>query len=247
MKKILSAVILALVVALVPAGAFAKPGGTEGRYGTGYFTVGPATLPASGCINHPMRADVNLDYATDGWFISVNALRPDGSLADGWVSEVYWYDYGASYFEETIMLCTGLDMPGTYTMTGTIHTVNNGSSTVVQQPMTPATFAVNPYVAPVVTPPPPPAPVTADVVGNVTKKFITRGVKLTFKAKKLPDGTVLGRKLRWSIVVDNKVKSFSQGPDSKKVKSLTFPRRSGVHKIKVLRNGKVAMRLRVRA
>ena len=251
MRKIITALVAGLLLALVPATSFAQTDVNARRLGTGYFTVGAANLPASGCIQHPMRADVNIGYETDGWFISVTANRPDGSIADGWVSEIYWYDWGPSYFEETVMLCTGIDVPGNYTLNGTINTVNNGSSTVIKQSMTPAPFAVNAYVAPVVaTPPPPPpapAPVYADVKGSVSKKYITRGVKFTFKARALPEGAVVRNKLKWSVLLDDKVRSFTQSPDTKRVKSYTFPRRSGVHKIKVLRNGKVAMKVTVRA
>lgn len=247
MKRIIAAAVAAIMLALAPGAATAATPDAR-KLGTGYFTVGAANLPASGCISHPMRADVNIGYETDGWFLSVTANRPDGSIADGWVSEVYWDDWGQSYFEETILLCTGIDTPGSYTLNGVINTVNNGSATVVKQPMSPAVFAVNAYVAPTPPPPPPPAPpVAADVTGSVTKKRVDRGVQFTFKSKALPAGTVVGNKLQWSIVSDDKVKSFSQGPSAVSKKTLKFPKRSGIHKIKVLRNGKVAMRVIVRA
>lgn len=249
MKKFLSAIILALLVALVPAGAFAQPGDTSAaRYGTGTFTVGPATVPAAGCISHPLRVDLNVGYETDGWFISVNVNRADGSVADSWVSEVYFDDWGASYFEEPFQLCAGA-VTGNYTASGTLHTINAGSSVVTQQPLTPTVFAVAPYIAPVVVPPVvvTPAPVTADVAGAVTKKWVDRGVQFTFKSKAIPAGTVVGDKVQWSIVSGDKVKSFSQGPSATSKKTLKFPKNSGAHKIKVLRNGKVAMRVTVRA
>ena len=138
MKKTLSALILALLVALAPTAAFAKQGGADPRYGTGNFTVGPATMPASGCINHPYRVDVNIGYETDGWFIDVTIAGPNG-VADSWVSDVYWDDWGPSYWQESVLICA----PGTYTISGNLHSVNNGSSTVVEQALTPATFTVN--------------------------------------------------------------------------------------------------------
>lgn len=251
MKRVIL-LLAAFMVALVPAGtASAAPDVNAKKLGTGYFTVANATIPAAGgCFYHPMRADVNIGYETDGWFMAVNVTGPNGAYVDSWISELYWDDWGASYFEETIFICSTIDGPGTYTITGEISTVDNGSATVLKSPMTPATFVVNPSAPPVVTPPvvntPAPA-ATADVAGNVTKKKVDHGVKLTFKTKEIPAGTVVGNKLQWSIVVDDKVKSFSMGADAVKTKILKFKKRSGVHKIKVLRNGKVAMRMAVRA
>lgn len=275
MKRLIGPLALAVSLALAPAtvaqadstttpkarttGVEAhKSKTTNARYGSGYFTVGTATLPASGCIEHPYRGDVSIGYETDGWYVETTVYDAAGAWAGGFVSEVYFDEWGTYYLEDTVTLCTGIDAPGTYRIVGTIHTVNSGSSVITEQAMTPATFAVNPYVAPT-PPPPPPAPAPsvppttpatveyADVKGTVSKKSITRGVKLTFKAKPIPVGAQIRNKLKWTIIKDNKVSSFTQKPDTKKVKTLTFKKGSGVHKIKVLRNGKVATKVTVRA
>nr|WP_300048118.1 hypothetical protein [uncultured Nocardioides sp.] len=267
MKRMIGLLTLALSLALGPA-TVAQAADHEpqqqprtavaAKYGTGYFTVGAANIPATGgCFYHPYRVDVNLGYETDGWFLSVNINGPKGYV-DSWVSDVYWDDWGASYWEEDVFICSTLHGPGTYTMTGTLHTVNSGSSTVVEQALTPASFVVNPYVAP--APPPPPVPTIpapvpttpaavnyVDVKGTVSKQAVTRGVKLTFKAKPIPVGAQIRNMLKWTIIKDDKVSSFTQKPDTKKVKTLTFKKGSGVHKIKVLRNGKVATKVTVRA
>lgn len=268
MNRIIGWLALAITLALAPVTAVQAADATperydakvsNARYGTGYFTVGNVTLPATGgCFNHPHRLDVNIGYETDGWFVAVNINGPNGYV-DGWISETYFDDWGASYFEENAFICSTLDGPGTYTISGTLYTINQGSSVVTEQALTPANFTVSPYVAPV--PPPPPAPTTpppppppapapvvyADVKGSVSKKMVTRGVKFTFKAKPIPAGAQIRNKLKWTIIKDDKVSSFTQKPDTKKVKTITFAKGSGAHKVKVLRNGKVATKVTVRA
>lgn len=256
MKKILSALVLALLVALVPTGAFANPSGANARYGTGSFTVSSLTLPAQyGCFYHPYTANLSLGYETTDWYLDVRITAPNGTIHDtGYASE---YDTvgGTRSLAGEIFFCSSQTTPGTYTITGVLNTYEGASDyTATPQNLTPATFTVSPYVAP--TPPPPPAPAPApapapvtfvDVKGTVSKQAVTRGVTFTFKSQPLPAGTQVRNTLKWTIIKDGKVSSFTQRPGTKRVKTYTFSRGSGVHKLKVLRNGKVATKVTVRA
>lgn len=102
----------------------------------------------------------------------------------------------------------------------------------------------NPAPPPAPVPVPVPAPVpappaTADVTGTVSSKGVTNGVKLAFKSAALPVGTVVGKRLSWTVLVDRKIrKSFSQGPSAIRNLKVTSPDRSGRHVVKILRNGK---------
>jgi hypothetical protein len=254
MKRILSAVILALFVALVPTGAFAQE--ASARYGTGSFTVNSLTLPAQfGCFYHPYTANLSLGWETTDWNLDVRITAPNGTLHD----TAYAYELdtvgGTRSLAGEIFFCSSQTTPGTYTITGVLETYEGATDyTPTAQNLAPATFTVSPYVAP--TPPPtaptvPPAPAPAvtyaDVKGTIAKQAVTRGVKFTFNAQPLPAGAQIRNQLKWTIIKDGRVSSFTQRPDTKRVKTYTFTRGSGVHKIKVLRNGKVASKVTVRA
>ena len=130
MKKTIGLLMLAITLALGPAAAVQAADAPQrhdskvanARFGTGYFTVSNVTLPATGgCFDHPHRLDVNIGFETDGWFVAVDINGPKGPV-DSWVSQTYFADWGASYFEESAFICSSLDGPGTYTITGTLYT-----------------------------------------------------------------------------------------------------------------------------
>lgn len=249
--RLLKTLALAIVLALVPStAAFAGPSTVAARYGTGTFTVGNVQLLEYGCFYHPYSANLNLGYETTEWDVDIRITAPNGSIFE--FDYGYGYGGGVRTLTGEMFFCSSLDTPGTYTVTGVLETYEGTYDyTPTAQTMTPVQFQVLPYVAPTPPPPPvPPAPVItyADVTGSVNSKAITRGIKLTFKSKALPTGAVVGKRLSWKVLIDGKTrKSFTQGPSSIRSVQFTSPARSGRHKVKVLRNGKVSKTFYYRA
>lgn len=260
MNKILSKVAAALAVALVlafaPSSAIAMPAASA-RYGAGSFTVANTTLLSYGCFYHPYTVNLGVTGASY-WDVDVRVLAPNGSVFE--MDYLYGTGSGSASFPEDMFFCSSLDPAGTYTITGTVTTYDYYYDEIAATPLTSSAFTVSPYVAPAPTPTPVPvpapapvpaptttAPVFADVSGTVSKKLINRGVKFTFRAKALPSGTTLRKKLTWTIVSDGKFKTITQGPSSTKSLTMRFPGRSGKHLVKVLRNGKLATKVTVRA
>ena len=246
MKKLLGLLMLAIMLALVPQSAQAA------RYGTGSITANNLTFPAQyGCLYHPYTVNLSLGYETTDWYLDVRITAPNGTLYDtGYASE--WDTVGGSRtLTGEIFFCASQTTPGTYTITGVLNTYEGASDyTATPQNLTPAQFTVSPYVAPTPPPPPPPAPTptptpapappaTADVTGSVSGTKINNGIKLTFKSKALPAGTVVGKRLAWTVLVDSKIrKTFSQGPSAIRTLKFTSRDHSGSHKVKILRNGR---------
>ncbi len=90
--------------------------------------------------------------------------------------------------------------------------------------------------------------VYADVTGSVSSKAVPNGAKLTLKSNALPTGATVSKNLTWTVIADGKIKkTITQSPSKVTTTTLRFKDRSGMHIIKVLRNGKVAKTVRVRA
>ncbi|GAA1918987.1 hypothetical protein [Nocardioides hwasunensis] len=238
MKKPVSLLMSALALALVPTGATASQptGSMTARTGAGSFTVAPTlTLPAEDCVDHYYDLHLTIGEDTDDWYVDVTVLAPDGSIVGGYESDTY-NDTGAQLLDDYVTLCSGDDDPGAYRIVGDLYTTNDDSPTYVKQALTPSGFTV---VA---------APVTyVDVAGTVSKKLVRRGVELTFKADKVPASTTVRTPLRWSVVVDGRLTSFTQKPGATKRKKYVFAQGSGRHRIKVLRNGKPTLKVVVRS
>lgn len=223
--------LLALALTLAPAGAYGSSDApTDTRYGTGSFAVSSAVLPATGCINHWYVTTVHVGDETDSWYVDVTVYDPDGGIAGGYDREVSDDEPGTTSIDDDVSLCAGVDDPGTYRIVGSLFTANDGSSSFVEQQLTPSSFTV--------AAPSGAMPTQVDVVGKVTSAKVTRGVRLTFRTEPVPAG-VIANKVRWTVLLDGKIrKTFSQGAAERRQLKVTSPARSGTHVVKVLRNGK---------
>lgn len=231
MKTLTGLLALAVTFALAPGAAYGSSTAlTESRYGTGSFAVSNAVLPATGCITHWYVTTVNVGDETDSWYVDVTVYDPDGGIAGGYDREVSDDEPGTTSIDDDVSLCAGVDDPGTYRVVGSLFTANDGSSSFVEQQLTPASFTL---AAPSGS-----TPAQVDVVGKVTSAKVTRGVRLTFRTRPVPAGAT-ATKVRWTVLLDGRIrKTFSQGAADRRQLKVTSPARSGKHVVKVLRNGK---------
>lgn len=256
--KFLRLLVIVLALMLIPATAHAKP--IERKYGSGAITVAAAALKEYGCFYHPYSATVTIGPETTNWFASLDVIAPNGSVHSKKVTGISSAP-GVVTVAGAVFLCSTLDANkvGTWTITGMIHSTNIGGSGVAESPLTPATFVLSPYAAPAPPAPvpttpaepvasTPAAPVYADVSGSASSKAVSKGVKLTLKSNAIPTGATVGKNLTWTVIADGKIKkTITQGASKITTVTLKFKARSGMHLVKVLRNGKVAKTVRVRA
>lgn len=230
--KFIGLLVVALALALAPTVAVAPS--AHARYGSGSFTVKNAQHLSSGCYYHPYAVNLNITGASY-WDVDIRILAPNGSIAD--LNYISGTGSGAASFPEETFLCSSLDAPGTYKITGKVTTYDYYYGQIAEAQMIPASFQVLAYTPPA-PPPPPPAPVYADVTGSVSHKMVTRGVKFTFKSDALPPGATLRNALKWKVVAEGRVRaSFTQGPSNIRTKTIRFAAGTGRHVVKVLRHG----------
>lgn len=220
-------VALTILGVLVAPTAVASAATTSGTFTTpgGSFATQPAQLRDYGCFYHPYTVTFETDPMGDGWSLEVRVLAPNGTIFDS-ASKIG--TLGAAYgsFKEEMFFCSSLDVPGTYTITGTVTSYYGGGSR--NWPMTPLSFEVLPVPK-------------VDVTGTVKKRSVDRGARFTFRSQPLPVGTVQGRGLLWKVVYDGRVRRVRQNADERDVVTLKFPRGSGKHRIKIWRNGQRAL------
>ena len=85
------------------------------------------------------------------------------------------------------------------------------------------------------------------MTGRVTSKAIPRGLKLTFATAALPAGTVLGDKLRWTVLLDEGPQELHAGAEHAPNPQDRAAERQRQAVVKVLRNGRLAKTVRFRA
>ena len=164
---------------------------------------------------------------TEEWGISIRVLAPDGTLAD--IASKLGSNWTRGTVAEDILLCSSLDQPGTYTLTGFITTWPGDVDTVFPS----LTFEVLPV------------PV-ADVTGTVAKRATADGAKLIFRSAPTPAGYVQGSRLTWKITYDGRAKRIAQYAGERDVLRLTFRPGTGKHVIRVYRNGARVLKMVVR-
>lgn len=219
MKKLLAVAAAALVVQLgvaAPASAdtVALPYG-----GTATLTIPDVTLtPGGACINHYGTFSIT---HPDYWNLDITANGPTT-----WPATEYLYGTGPQSRVVDLVLCPGTDAPGLYTASGLV-TVEDPYSYNQREVVISEQF--------VISHPAPPPPVYADVTGTVSKKIVSTGVKLTFRSRAIPAGTVARSPLKWLVKYDGRTKQITQGPSEVDTLNLRLGR--GRHVVKVFRNG----------
>lgn len=217
-----------LATVLLTLGLSAAPADADEPYPpSGTFATTNAQLRESGCFYHRYTLTFDSGPMTEEWGISIRVLAPDGTLAD--ISSRLGSNWSRGTLAEDILLCSSLDQPGTYTLTGTITTWPGDVDTAFP----PLTFEVLPV------------PV-ADVTGTVAKRATADGAKLTFRSAATPTGYVQGRRLTWKIAYDGRTKRIAQYAGERDVLRLRFRPGTGKHVIRIYRNDVRVLRVVVR-
>lgn len=217
----LAMVLLTLCLSAAPANA------DEPYPPSGTFATTNAQLKESGCFYHRYTLAFDSGPMTEEWGISIRVLGPDGTLAD--IASRFGSNWSRGTLAEDILLCSSLDQPGTYTLTGFITTWPGDVDTVFP----PLTFEVLPV------------PV-ADVTGTVAKRVMAGGAKLIFRSAPTPTGYAQGRRLTWKIAYDGRSKRIAQHAAERDVLRLAFRPGTGKHAIRVYRNGARVLKVIVR-
>lgn len=209
---------LLLLLGISPPPARAEPTPGQPYPPTGTFATANAQLLDSGCFYHPYSLAYDSGPMTEEWALSIRVIAPNGSVAD--MASKFGSNWTRGTLTEEVLLCSSLDAPGTYTLTGTITTWPGDIDT----PIPTQSFQVLPV------------PV-ADVTGTVTKRPAIDGIKLTFRASALPAGHAQGRALRWKVTYDGHTRRVTQDASERDTLGLHFRPRTGAHAIRVYRNG----------